>query len=184
MVETIEHADGRVELRDEALESLKGSPVFNEDLAPTKLEQRTWTTYAFAALWISMAHCIPTYILASGLINLGMSWGQALPTILLGNSIVLAPILLELAPGHQVRHPLPRLRPRGLRRLRRQRAGHHARPRRVRVVGIQCWIGGKALQKLLWAIWPAGPWPSARSGSAGTCSPSGSATPSSGASTS
>ena len=81
-----------------------------------------------------MAHCIPTYMLASGLIKAGMSWWQALITILLGNSIVLVPILAELAPRHQVRHPLPRLRARRVRRLRRQHAGDHARHRRVRLV--------------------------------------------------
>ena len=56
-------------------------------LAPTSPEQRTWNTYNFAALWISMAHCIPTYMLASGLIGAGMSWWQALVTILLGKHV-------------------------------------------------------------------------------------------------
>src|SRR3954466_8482107 len=75
------------------------SRLYNKDLAPTGPEQRTWGTYNFAALWISMAHCIPTYMLASGLIGAGMSWRQALLTILLGNSIVLIPILLNSHPG-------------------------------------------------------------------------------------
>ena len=52
--------------------------LYNKDLAPTTAEQRTWSTYNFAALWVSMAHCIPTYMLASGLIGSGMSWRQAL----------------------------------------------------------------------------------------------------------
>ncbi len=68
----IVHADGRVELADAS--SLSSSPLWNEDLAPVPVARRNWTTYNYAALWISMAHCIPTYMLASGLMNSGMNW--------------------------------------------------------------------------------------------------------------
>ncbi|OAV84588.1 hypothetical protein PTTG_31170, partial [Puccinia triticina 1-1 BBBD Race 1] len=71
MSETIQHADGRIELQPEALESIKREPLYNEDLAPVPIEKRNWTTYNYAALWISMAHCIPTYMMASGLIAAG-----------------------------------------------------------------------------------------------------------------
>jgi NCS1 family nucleobase:cation symporter-1 len=60
------HGDGRIELR--APERLEGSPLYNADLAPVPIARRTWTTWDYAALWISMAHCIPTYTMASGLI--------------------------------------------------------------------------------------------------------------------
>jgi cytosine/uracil/thiamine/allantoin permease len=53
------------------------SPLYNDDLAPVPRERRNWSTYNFAALWISMAHCIPTYMMAGGLIALGMNWWQA-----------------------------------------------------------------------------------------------------------
>lgn len=69
--EQIEQPDGRVALSAEV--DLAGSNLYNEDLAPTSLAARKWTTYNFAALWISMAHCIPTYMLASGLIAAGMT---------------------------------------------------------------------------------------------------------------
>ncbi|HEY5075659.1 MAG TPA: cytosine permease, partial [Pyrinomonadaceae bacterium] len=82
--ETIQYPDGRVELRPEAFEEISASPLFNRDLAPVKVSDRNWTTYNYAALWISMAHCIPTYMLSSGLISAGMNWWQALITILLG----------------------------------------------------------------------------------------------------
>jgi NCS1 family nucleobase:cation symporter-1 len=88
--ESIEYPDGRVELRQEAWEEIGRSPLFNEDLAPVPISKRNWTTYNYAALWISMAHCIPTYMLSSGLISAGMNWWQALFTILLGNIIVLS----------------------------------------------------------------------------------------------
>src|SRR6202040_2845278 len=87
--------------------NIQASPLYNKDLAPTTPEQRTWNTYNFAALWVSMAHCIPTYMLASGLIGAGMSWKQALFTILLGNTIVLEPILLNSHPGNQYVIPFP-----------------------------------------------------------------------------
>ncbi|MFN7145055.1 MAG: cytosine permease, partial [Myxococcota bacterium] len=75
------------------------SPLFNADLAPVPAARRDWTTYNFAALWISMAHCIPTYTLAGGLMAAGMNGWQALLTIGLGNLIVLVPILLNAHPG-------------------------------------------------------------------------------------
>ncbi|HEX2122936.1 MAG TPA: cytosine permease, partial [Thermoanaerobaculia bacterium] len=61
------------------------SPLWNHDLAPTPLSRRTWSTYNIAALWIGMSVVITTYTLASGLMTQGMSWSQALTTILLGN---------------------------------------------------------------------------------------------------
>ena len=100
-----EHPDGRVELVDVA--RIEKSPLYNHDLAPVPIARRTWTTYNYAALWISMAHCIPTYNLASGLITVGMNWWQALLTILLGNTIVLAPILLNSHPGTKYGIPFP-----------------------------------------------------------------------------
>ena len=65
------------------------SPLWNKDLAPTPLSRRTWSTYNIAALWIGMSVVITTYTLASGLMSQGMTWWQALMTILLGNTVVL-----------------------------------------------------------------------------------------------
>jgi NCS1 family nucleobase:cation symporter-1 len=78
--------DGRVELID--TRRIEASTLYNRDLAPVPISQRNWSTYNYAALWISMAHCIPTYMLASGLMASGMNWRQAIFTILLGNTIV------------------------------------------------------------------------------------------------
>ena len=74
----IYHPDGRVELADTS--RIDASPLSNPDLAPVPIARRNWTTYNYAALWISMAHCIPTYMLSSGLISAGMNWWQALIT--------------------------------------------------------------------------------------------------------
>src|SRR5262245_45230114 len=148
----IEHADGRVELdaADEA--AVAGSALYNHDLAPVKVADRTWSTYNFAALWISMAHCIPTYMLASGLIGAGMSWGQALVTILLGNVIVLVPILANSHPGTKYGIPFPVFA-----RAAYGTVGSNL-PALMRALvacgwfGIQCWIGGQALHTLFGSI--------------------------------
>src|SRR5258707_13791609 len=105
--ETIRYPDGHVELKHEAFEEISASTFFNRDLAAVKVADRNWTTYNYAALWISMAHCIPTYMLSSGLISAGMNWWQALITILLGNTIVLIPILLNSHPGTRYGIPFP-----------------------------------------------------------------------------
>src|SRR5215471_15767190 len=130
------------------------SRLYNKDLAPTSPEQRTWGTYNFAALWISMAHCIPTYMLASGLIAAGMSWGQALFTILLGNSIVLIPILLNSHAGTKYGIPFPVFA-----RAAYGTFGSNV-PALMRALvacgwfGIQAWIGGEALNTFFRTIVP------------------------------
>src|SRR4051794_14369356 len=103
--EVLRHADGRVELR--APDALKQSPLYNHDLAPVPVASRTWNTWDYSALWISMAHCIPTYTLASSMIEQGLAWWQALAAILVGNLIVLAPILLNSHPGTKYGIPFP-----------------------------------------------------------------------------
>ncbi|HKX28897.1 MAG TPA: NCS1 family nucleobase:cation symporter-1 [Blastocatellia bacterium] len=151
-VENILHPDGRVELRD--LSTISSSPLYNEDLAPVPVAKRNWTTYNFAALWISMAHCIPTYMLSSGLIAQGMNWWQALLTILLGNLIVLIPILLNSHPGTKYGIPFPVFA-----RASYGTIGSNL-PALMRALvacgwfGIQAWIGGEALNVFLSAVVP------------------------------
>jgi len=151
----IHHADGRVELADHS--RIDASPLANPDLAPVPVAGRDWTTYNYAALWISMAHCIPTYMLASGLVAAGMSWRQALFTILLGNTIVLIPILLSSHPGTKYGIPFPVFA-----RAAYGTIGSNL-PALMRAVvgcgwfGIQAWIGGEALFTLLSALVPG--WP-------------------------
>jgi NCS1 family nucleobase:cation symporter-1 len=148
-------ADGRVELID--TRRVEASPLFNDDLAPVPLSRRTWTTYNYAALWVSMAHCIPTYMLASGLMAAGMNWSQALGTILLGNTIVLIPILLNSHPGTKYGIPFPVFA-----RAAYGTIGSNV-PALMRALvacgwfGIQAWIGGEALQTMFKVVVPG--WP-------------------------
>jgi nucleobase:cation symporter-1, NCS1 family len=150
-----QHADGRVELSDTA--RIERSALYNKDLAPVAVKDRTWTTYNYAALWISMAHCIPTYMLASGLMASGMNWWQALFTILLGNSIVLAPILLNSHPGTKYGIPFPVFA-----RAAYGTVGSNL-PALMRALvacgwfGIQAWLGGEALQTLFTSLVPSFP---------------------------
>src|SRR6266478_3113209 len=76
-------------------ETIQNSSLYNKDLAPVPSERRVWRTYNYAALWISMSVNIPTYMLASGMIAVGMNWKQALFTVFLGNVLVLIPMLLN-----------------------------------------------------------------------------------------
>ena len=121
------------------------------------LSRRTWTTYNYAALWVSMAHCIPTYMLASGLMASGMNWSQALVTILLGNTIVLIPILLNSHPGTKYGIPFPVFA-----RAAYGTLGSNV-PALMRALvacgwfGIQAWIGGEALHTVFKTIIPG--WP-------------------------
>ena len=79
--------------------------LYNADLAPTTNEGRTWQWVNIAALWVGMVVCVPTYMLAAGMIKQGMSWSQAITTVFLGNLIVLVPMLLV---GHAgTKHGVP-----------------------------------------------------------------------------
>jgi NCS1 family nucleobase:cation symporter-1 len=149
----IHHADGRVELREP--DELQSSPLYNHDLAPVAVSKRTWNTWDYAALWVSMAHCIPTYTLASDMITNGLAWWQALAAILIGNLIVLAPILLNSHPGTKYGIPFPVFA-----RAAYGTAGANL-PALMRALvacgwfGINAWIGGHALQTFFASLWPS-----------------------------
>ena len=133
---------------------LASSPLWNPDLAPTPLSRRTWSTYNIAALWVGMAVVITTYTLASGLMQQGMNWYQALLTILLGNLIVLVPMILNAHAGTRYGISFPVL----CRASFGVRGANIAAMLRAIVAcgwfGIQTWIGGLALDALLTAAWP------------------------------
>jgi len=134
----------------------------NEDLAPIPADKRTWKTWDYAALWIGMSICIPTYGLASGLLAAGMSWWQAVLTVLLGNVVVLVPMVLNGHAGAKYGIPFPVLARASFGTL-----GANV-PALLRAVvgcgwfGIQTWIGGVALYQTIKAFIPsigAGPPP-------------------------
>src|SRR6266849_1382909 len=138
-----------------ASSQIESSPLYNADLAPTSSVRRTWGTYSFAALWVSMSVNILTYMLAASLIQGGMNWKQAVATVFIGNTIVLIPMLLNSHPGARYGIPFPVL----------ARASFGVLGANVAAVlralvacgwfGIQTWIGGEAINILLGTIWPS-----------------------------
>lgn len=140
---------------------IQATSLTNEDLAPTTPEQRTWGTYNYIALWFSMSMEITTYMLASSLIAGGMNWKQALGTILLGNLIVLIPMVLNAHAGAKYGIPFPVF----------VRASFGLRganiPAILRAIvacgwfGVQSWLGGQAINAMVNVLWPASahmPW--------------------------
>lgn len=128
--------------------------LYNPDLAPIPQEKRSWEIYNYASLWVAMSVCIPTYMLASGLIAGGMNWYQAIATILLGNLIVLIPMVLNAHAGTKYGIPFPVF----------VRASFGVRGANVPAIlralvacgwfGIQSWIGGQAIYSMLRIVWP------------------------------
>src|ERR1700679_4219406 len=135
---------------------LRADPtLYNVDLAPTTSARRTWGTYNYIALWISMSMEVTTYMLAPSLIAGGMNWKQAVGTILLGNLIVLFPMILNAHAGAKYGIPFPVF----------VRASFGTRganiPAVLRAVvacgwfGIQSWIGGQSIAAMVNVLWPA-----------------------------
>jgi len=135
---------------------IEQSRLFNADLAPVPQSRRKWGMASFAALWISMSACIPTYMLASGLIGGGMNWWQAILTIFLGNLIVLVPMILNAHVGTKYGIPFPVY----------CRASFGTKGANVPAIlralvacgwfGIQTWIGGEAIYKICGVIFGLG----------------------------
>jgi len=130
----------------------QSTSLYNEDLAPIPQSKRTWGTFNYAALWISMSLCIPTYMLASSLIEGGMNWWESILTIFIGNTVVLIPMILNGHAGAKYGIPFPVF----------ARASFGTKGANIPAVlraivacgwfGIQTWIGGFALYQMfrLW----------------------------------
>jgi len=136
-------------------QSNTSASLYSEDLAPVPESKRTWNTWNYTALWISMSLCIPTYMLASSLIDGGMNWWQAILTIFLGNVIVLIPMLLNGKAGAKYGIPFPVF----------ARASFGVKganiPAILRAIvacgwfGIQTWIGGFSIYQMARVWFPA-----------------------------
>lgn len=135
--------------------AVRAGDYWNHDLAPVAAAERTWGMRDIAAFWVALSACIPTYMLASSLIEEGMDWLQAVLTVFLGNAIVLAPMILNAHVGTRYGIPFPV----------QCRAAFGLRGANVPAVlralvacgwfGIQCWIGGWAIYKALEAHVPS-----------------------------
>lgn len=143
--------DGIVELTTD----VSSSPYYNPDVAPTTRAQRKWETKDVAALWVGMCACIPSYMLASGLIKSGMNWWQAALTVTLGNVIILVPMMLNAHAGTKFGIPFPVY----CRVAFGIRGANVAAILRALVAcgwfGIQTWIGGMGLYVPLKTFFPS-----------------------------
>lgn len=131
------------------------SSMWNEDLRPCTLAEHSWPASKFAALWVGMCLCLPTYSLASGMIALGMNWWESVLTVFVGSCIVLGAILLVSHAGTKYGIPYPVFA-----RLWFGTRGAHI-PALARAViaagwfGINSWFGGQALDAILVHVLPA-----------------------------
>src|SRR5437660_11264021 len=135
-------------LADKPVSGPECTSLYNEDLAPVPQEGRKWRVGSFAALWVSMSACIPTYMLASSLIDGGMNWWEAVVTVFLGNVVVLIPMVLNAHAGTRYGIPFPVYCRASFGVL-----GANV-PAMLRALvacgwfGIQSWIGGAAIYTL------------------------------------
>src|SRR5262249_53208345 len=142
-------ADAAIIDLGEPSKEVSTSPYYSPDLAPVPAARRKWTARDLAVLWISLSACVPTYMLASSLIDRGLNWWQAVLTIFLGNCIVLIPMSLNAHAGTRYGIPFP-VYCRAAFGLRGANV-----PAMLRALvacgwfGIQTWIGGMALHTLL-----------------------------------
>lgn len=96
-----------------------------------------------------MSLCIPTYMLASSLIEGGMNWWQSILTIFLGNVVVLIPMILNGHAGAKYGIPFPVFA-----RASFGTSGANI-PAMLRAIvacgwfGIQTWIGGFAIYQMV-----------------------------------
>jgi NCS1 family nucleobase:cation symporter-1 len=134
-------------------ESSAGGALTNPDLAPVPPERRTWNLWHVASLWVGMSVCIPTYMLAAGMIAAGLNWWQSLLAVLLGNAIVFVPLAINGHAGTRYGIPFPVFARAAFGTL-----GAHV-PSLLRSVvacgwfGIQTWIGGFAINVILGILW-------------------------------
>ena len=141
--------NGLFELTEEARAELVSSPYYNEDLSPTTVAERKWTTYNITMLWVGMSICIPSLSLASGLIGMGVSPWLSVINVALGNLIILIPIQLNSQIGTKYGIPFPLFA-----RLTFGTVGAHL-PALLRAItacgwtSVQAWVGGGAVGAII-----------------------------------
>lgn len=145
---------GLFELTDSARQELMSSSYYNDDLAPTSVAERTWTTYTIAMLWVGMSICIPSLSLASGLIGMGVSPWLSVLNVALGNILILIPIQLNSTIGTKYGIPFPLFA-----RLTFGHIGAHL-PSVLRAItacgwcAVQAWVGGGAVAAVIGCFAP------------------------------
>lgn len=136
----------------ELQEDVSKSPLYSKDLAPVPVNKRTWTKWNLAAIWVGMAVCIPTYLLASYMIKTGLNWYEALIIIGLANLIITVPMVLNGHAGVKYGVPFPVIG----RAAFGTKGIHIASVTRGIIAcgwfGVQTWIGGLAIYAIFNAV--------------------------------
>lgn len=136
----------------ELQEDVSSSSLYSEDLAPVPSSKRTWSKWHLAAIWVGMAVCIPTYLLASYMIKTGLNWYEALIIIGLANLIITIPMVLNGHAGVKYGIPFPVIG----RAAFGTKGVHLASVTRGIIAcgwfGVQTWIGGLAIYAIFNAI--------------------------------
>jgi len=80
----------------------------NKDLLPTSASERHWRWQDFTALWIGMVVCVPTYTMASSMLDQGFTWQMAVWLVFVANCIVLIPMTFigRVGPKHGIPFPV------------------------------------------------------------------------------
>ena len=136
----------------ELTEDVSNSPLWSEDAAPVPANKRTWNQWHLASIWVGMAVCVPTYMMAALMISEGFNWIVALVIIGLANLIITIPMVLNGHAGVKYGIPFPVLG-----RSSFGTVGIHL-PALVRALvacgwfGIQTWLGGMAIYAIYCAI--------------------------------
>ncbi|MBT8274295.1 MAG: NCS1 family nucleobase:cation symporter-1 [Bacteroidia bacterium] len=137
---------------EELQEDVSNSPLYSEDLAPVPEQNRTWSKWHLAAIWVGMAVCIPTYLLASYMIKTGLNWYEALIIIGLANLIITIPMVLNGHAGVKYGIPFPVIG----RAAFGTKGVHLASVTRGVIAcgwfGVQTWIGGLAIYAIFHAV--------------------------------
>lgn len=133
-------------------EDVSNSSLYSDDLAPIPSSQRTWSKWHLAAIWVGMAVCIPTYLLASYMIKSGLNWYEALIIIGLANLIITVPMVLNGHAGVKYGIPFPVIG----RAAFGTKGVHLASVTRGIIAcgwfGVQTWIGGLAIYAIFIAV--------------------------------
>lgn len=147
-----EFREGLFMLNDESIEKLSGSKYFNKDLSPSTPEERTWTTYNIAMLWVGLVIAVTSFSFAAALVTLGLSPLQAIINVAIGNIIVVIPMQLNSHAGTRYGIPFPVFS-----RISFGKTGAHI-PSMARALvaagwcAVQCWVGGAAVSAIIGAF--------------------------------
>ncbi|KIJ61860.1 hypothetical protein HYDPIDRAFT_176834 [Hydnomerulius pinastri MD-312] len=129
--------------------------VTSEDLLPVPAEQRTWDGFNYVAFWIADCINLNTWMIASGMIQSGMSWWQAWLSVCLGYGIVAPFIVLNARPGAVFHITFPAVSRTSFGIFGSLWCVFNRAAMACIFYGVQASIGGTCVLVMLRAMWPS-----------------------------